>query len=158
MRAWALLAVLAGFGLGACATPPAESFAATTTRSSVVEWRRDSRQISARAIFEADARKNFRLVVDPDKSLLTLTRRDGEWTAAGPLAGRGWRGVGNAAPAAFAGWICLVEAFEGAPFAPAGGSDVRTGRFAVRYDKPADVLRSFELVVVATGDRFRVTF
>jgi len=86
-----------------------------------------------------------------------LTRGDGAWTAPGPLVGRGWHGVTNTAPAVLAGWMCVVEAFEGAAFAPPGGSDVRTGRFTVRYAKPGDVLQGFELVVVATGDRFRVS-
>jgi|GEM_PF-1042300 len=158
MRAPKLLALLAGLGLVSCATPPAENFVATATRSGIVEWRRDGRQISARAAFETDARKNFRLVVGANEPLLVLTRREDEWTAAGPLAGRGWRGVGNSAPAAVAGWMCVVEAFEGAAFAPSGGSDVRTGRFTVRYAKRGDVLQGFELVVVATGDRFRVSF
>jgi hypothetical protein len=158
VRAPLLLAVLAGIGLSACATPPAKKFAATASRSGVVEWRRDGRQISAHAVFETGVAGAFRVVVGADKPVLVLTRSGGEWTASGPIASRGWHGAGNTAPATLAGWMCVAEAFEGAAFAPPGASDVRTGRFTVRYTKQGDVLAGFELVVVATGDRFRVSF
>lgn len=158
MRVPLLLAALAGLGLSSCATPPTKNFVATTTRSGTVEWQRADRQISARVVFENGAQRDFRLVVGGEKSLLTLTRSGGEWSANGPFAGRGWRGVGSNAPAALADWMCIVEAFEGAAFAPAGGSDVRTVRFSVRYVKSGADLKTFELVVVATGERFRVSF
>jgi hypothetical protein len=158
VRAPALLALLAGMGLCACATSRRSDFIPRSVHSGVVEWRRDANALAARASFETGVKDGFRLEVRAKSPLLILTRSGGEWMADGPLAGREWRGVWNTAPAMVGDWICVVEAFEGAAFAPPGGSDVRTGRFAVRYAKRGDELRNFELVVVATGDRFRVTF
>jgi hypothetical protein len=123
-----------------------------------VEWRREGVDLHTRVVFQSASPDDRRLVVGAERPLLTLTRRGGEWFAAGAIAGRAWRGPENTAPAVLAGWISLVEAFDGASSVPSGESDVRTGRFSVRYEKAGEELRAIELVTVATGDRFRVTF
>lgn len=153
---WAAAAALLLAGCALHPSPPV--FRPTASRHALVTWRSGATALRADLDFQTGASGALRLLVVKDAPLLTLTRSGGEWTAAGPLAGRGWRGAWNAAPASLAGWLCLAEAYEGASSAPDGDSDVRTGRFSVRYAKRGAELRAFDLLDVATGGRFRVLF
>ncbi|MDD5198847.1 MAG: hypothetical protein PHC88_03510 [Terrimicrobiaceae bacterium] len=148
----------AAFLLAGCAIAPRAAFQPTASRHAIVTWRNGANLLVADMDFQTGANGALRLLVAKDAPLLALTRAGGEWTAVGPLARNGWRGAWNTAPAPLAGWLCLAEAYEGASAAPDGDSDVRTGRFSVRYAKHGADLQVFELLDVATGGRFRVHF
>lgn len=150
------LALLVLLLAGCAITPPA--FEPAASRRALVNWRHGAESLTADVIFQKDAGGGLRLVVNKGVTLFTLTRTGGEWTASGPMARGGWRGTWNTAPAALADWICLAEAWEGAPAAHDGVNDVRTGRLSVRYTKRGEKLSAMELVCAATGDRFRALF
>ncbi len=156
-RRLAGLLLSAGLALAACAISPLP-FVAGTSRTAAVVWRNASGVHAGHVDFQSGVGLDLRLIVRTDASVLTLTRSRGEWTAVGPLAGRGWRGPENAAPPALLGWFSLAEAWEGAATVADGDTEVRTGRISVRYLREGGELSRFELVSVTGGERFRVSF
>lgn len=122
-----------------CAAGPAE-FAPAKTENARVEWRAAGGAGAAPAKLEWGRGSDVRLTVGRGP-LLVLTRHGGVWRARGRM------------PAG--SWPVFVEAWEGAAYAPAGESEVRTARFVVRYRRTGPRWEGFEMVEIATGDRFR---
>lgn len=149
----ALLTALIG-----CAGGGSGSFVALESRPATVDWSSDGGLETLSLKFSRGAGDDVRMEVKHTKSVLTLTRRNGEWVASGVLSEGGWRGTWNTAPQKLGGWLCLAEAMDGAAHAPDGESEIRTGRMSVRYSKSGGVLRQIELAAVASDDRFRVRF
>jgi hypothetical protein len=128
-----LLALLALLLAGCATAPPA--FQPTSSRRALVNWRHGNESLTADVDFQKGAGDALRLVVDKGTTLFTLTRAGGVWTAFGPLAHGGWRGVEESAPAPLAGWICLAQDWE-----------------------RATAQSSLEVTCARTGDRFRALF
>ena len=142
--------------LAGCATT--SSFVPQASSSGEVVWRRDGNELAANVEFQRDARDFVRFVVTRERVLLAATESSDGWRVNGSLVRGGWQGHWNTAPENVAGWLTLAEAWRASAAAPDGESEERAGRYSVLYRKDAGVLRSLEMVSVATGDRFRVRF
>ncbi len=156
MRAFLIVAL--GIFLAGCAAAPTPDFNAREKQAGAVRWRGPAGSGEGAVTCETDRDGNFRVRVLGNPARLTVQRAMGRWTMAGPLAGRRWDGADSAVPAKLEGWLSFAEACEGGRAAGEGRSEVRTGRFSVRYAKRDGRLEWLELVSLATGERFLATF
>ena len=152
----ALLAI--ALCLGACAsrpdladwTPPIQN-----SRASFL-WKHSGGSLAGEADFTNDVRGNvvIRLTKDLPKPLLEITSMtDGQFAAAGPLAGGGWSGDASRAPLRFSLWTALVTAWRDAHPARVGRQEVRTDTCRAAVWKEAGRIRELS---VSSGDNAEV--
>jgi hypothetical protein len=144
--------------LSACVTARQPAFQPATTNRALVNWKHGGESLTADVIFQKGSDGSIRILVRKETLLFTLTRLDGIWVAAGPLAHGGWRGQANAAPAVLGDWICLAEAMETATSTSAGGGARKMGRYTMQCVKRGGKTAEADVVVLATGSRFRALF
>jgi hypothetical protein len=158
MRRLASIAVVVATALAGCQAIPQRIFRSTATEQALVNWRTDNDSLTADVVFQKGAEESVRLTVTKGVRLLVLTGERGRWTATGPFARGGWAGSANAAPGALAGWVALAEAYLAADRVPGGETELRTGRYAVRYTRDAVRLTALDLVSHDHGDAFQARF
>lgn len=159
MQVSALPVLAAALLLSGCAmAPPPEEFRGAESLAGTVEWRVGDSTGAAKIRAEKGEAGDFRVMVFDQAPRLTIERRDGIWTIAGPAIRGRWSGSESAVPARLEGWLSLAEACEGVFAAADGSNEVRTARFNLRYVKQNGRLKTVELVTVATTQRFRATF
>lgn len=133
------LLIAAALALGGCRSARPDPPLTAATRGTV-EWAFGRGGGSAPVEFARNAAGDLRLTVG-SKPPIVVERIRGVWRV----------------PAVLADWQALAEAYEGAAHVPAGTTELRTARFSVRYERTDPTLRRLELVVTASGTRFRVT-
>jgi hypothetical protein len=153
-----IIPFLAALLLCGCATVQQPAFRPSATTRALVNWKHGGQSLTADVIFQKGSGDSIRLLVSKEALLFTLTRNSGIWVAAGPLAHGGWRGQASAAPAVLRDWICLAEAMETSASTSSGGGVKQTRQYTVQSVKHGGMTAEIDVVVLATGSRFRVLF
>ncbi|HEY8902402.1 MAG TPA: hypothetical protein VIM48_01760 [Chthoniobacterales bacterium] len=143
--------------LSGCATVQQPAFQPATTSRALVNWKHGGESLTADVVFQKGSDGAIRILVSKEALLFTLTRSDGIWVAAGPLAHGGWRGRASAAPAVLRDWICFAEAVEQASAMPKGGM-AQTDQYSLQFTKRNGAIKELGVGVLATRDRFRAIF
>lgn len=143
--------------LSGCATVRQPAFQSVATSRALVNWKHGGESLTADVIFQKGSGGSIRILVSKEALLFTLTRSDGIWVAAGPLAHGGWRGRASAAPAVLRDWIYFAEAVEQASAMPNGGT-AQTDQYGLQCTKRNGAIKELGVGVFATRDRFRSIF
>lgn len=124
-------------------------------------WKQPGGSLAGDADLTSDARGNFRIRLTrsvPSPLLDCTSMADGYFRASGPLAGGGWTGDVSRAPARFALWPALADAWRGTRPAKDGRQEVHTATYRAAVWKDSGKLRELSVISADNGEVIRLVF
>mgnify|MGYP000861754584 CR=1 FL=1 len=161
MKRLAAAALLALTAAGCATRSDLEAFRPASSERAVVRWQRSDAVINCDAVCarSSEGVAAVRLYKESPTALVEFRLQpDGHFSASGNLAGRGWSGPAENAPAPLSVWAAWLGAYAHAADLPVGMKEIHSPANRMAFVKSEDKLESLSVASTDSAEAVNVVF